>query len=74
MEDEPGLTETPTIRGRFKHPISMSMYRGGFGYFAHSLNAYGRGGKPCPRCGTPIERVPWMNRSSHFCPHCQVLR
>lgn len=44
------------------------------GYFAHSLNAYGRQGKPCARCGAPIERVSFMNRSSHFCPRCQRLR
>jgi formamidopyrimidine-DNA glycosylase len=41
------------------------------GYFDVSLNAYGQSGKPCPRCGTPIVRVPWQNRSSHFCPSCQ---
>ena len=44
------------------------------GYFAHSLNAYGRTGEPCPRCGRPIVRVSFMNRSSHYCPHCQKLR
>ncbi len=44
------------------------------GYFAHSLNAYGRGGQPCPRCGRPIQRVSFMNRSSHLCPHCQRRR
>ena len=41
------------------------------GYFAHSLNAYGRTGQPCPRCGAPIVRVSFTNRSSHFCPKCQ---
>ncbi|WP_045280407.1 bifunctional DNA-formamidopyrimidine glycosylase/DNA-(apurinic or apyrimidinic site) lyase [Microbacterium oxydans] len=41
------------------------------GYFAHSLNAYGRGGEPCPRCGGPIRREAFMNRSSHYCPRCQ---
>lgn len=44
------------------------------GYFAHSLNAYGRGGEPCPRCGTAIKRVPFGGRSSHFCPGCQRRR
>ncbi|MGL4255791.1 MAG: bifunctional DNA-formamidopyrimidine glycosylase/DNA-(apurinic or apyrimidinic site) lyase [Microbacterium sp.] len=43
------------------------------GYFAHSLNAYGRTGEPCPRCGRPIMRVSFTNRSSHFCPHCQRM-
>ena len=44
------------------------------GYFAHSLNAYGRQGKPCPRCGRPIIRESFMNRGSHFCPRCQKMR
>jgi formamidopyrimidine-DNA glycosylase len=47
---------------------------GASGYFAHSLNVYGLEGKPCPRCGTPIVREQFMNRSSHFCPRCQRLR
>ncbi|WP_236239778.1 bifunctional DNA-formamidopyrimidine glycosylase/DNA-(apurinic or apyrimidinic site) lyase [Streptomyces sp. CC228A] len=41
------------------------------GYFDRSLDAYGREGRPCRRCGTPIRRRPWMNRSSYFCPRCQ---
>jgi formamidopyrimidine-DNA glycosylase len=47
---------------------------GGSGYFARSLNAYGLAGHPCPRCGTPIVREKFMNRSSHFCPSCQRKR
>ena len=47
---------------------------GASGYFSHSLNAYGRAGEPCPRCGTSIVREQFMNRSSHFCPRCQRLR
>jgi formamidopyrimidine-DNA glycosylase len=41
------------------------------GYFDVALDAYGREGEPCRRCGTPIVREPFMNRSSFFCPHCQ---
>jgi formamidopyrimidine-DNA glycosylase len=41
------------------------------GYFDRSLNAYGREGRPCPRCGTLIRREPFMNRSSYSCPRCQ---
>lgn len=44
------------------------------GYFEVSLNAYGQTDLPCPRCGKPIKRESWMNRGSHFCPHCQRLR
>ena len=41
------------------------------GYFAHSLNVYGRAGAPCPRCGTPIVRLVLQGRSTHCCPRCQ---
>jgi len=41
------------------------------GYFDRSLAVYGRRDEPCPRCGTPIRRELFMNRSSFFCPHCQ---
>ena len=41
------------------------------GYFERSLHVYGREHEPCPRCGTPIRRDPFMNRSSFSCPRCQ---
>jgi formamidopyrimidine-DNA glycosylase len=41
------------------------------GYFDRSLHAYGREGEPCDRCGTPIRRIAFTNRSSFFCPRCQ---
>jgi formamidopyrimidine-DNA glycosylase len=41
------------------------------GYFDRSLDAYGQEGLPCGRCGTPIRRDPFMNRSSFSCPRCQ---
>jgi formamidopyrimidine-DNA glycosylase len=41
------------------------------GYFSRSLDAYGREGQPCRRCGSPIVREPFMNRSSFRCPTCQ---
>ncbi len=30
-----------------------------------------QGGKPCPRCGTPIERITVRGRGTYFCPRCQ---
>jgi formamidopyrimidine-DNA glycosylase len=41
------------------------------GYFDRSLAVYGQEGRPCPRCGAPVRRVAFMNRSSYFCPRCQ---
>ncbi len=43
------------------------------GYFDRSLHAYGQEGRPCARCGTPIRRVAFTNRSSYFCPVCQPV-
>ncbi len=44
---------------------------GASGYFDRSLDAYGRADRPCRRCGTPIRREAFMNRSSFSCPRCQ---
>ncbi|MFZ0834950.1 MAG: DNA-formamidopyrimidine glycosylase [Mycobacterium sp.] len=41
------------------------------GYFDRSLDAYGREGLPCRRCGAVIRREKFMNRSSFYCPRCQ---
>jgi formamidopyrimidine-DNA glycosylase len=41
------------------------------GYFSRFLAVYGQADRPCPRCGTPIRRESFMNRSSYSCPTCQ---
>ena len=46
---------------------------GASGYFDRSLAVYGQAGRPCPRCGTPVRRDVFMNRSSFFCPRCQPV-
>jgi len=38
------------------------------GYFGRSLAVYGRAGQPCGRCGTPVRRDPFMNRSAYSLP------
>lgn len=45
------------------------VYRGGD--FQNNFRAYQRTGKPCPVCGTPIERTLVGQRGTHFCPVCQ---
>lgn len=37
----------------------------------HRRNVFERTGRPCPRCGAPIEHLRIGNRNTHFCPHCQ---
>lgn len=42
------------------------------GKFQQVLNVYGRQDEPCPRCGTPIQKIKLAQRGTHFCPSCQV--
>lgn len=63
------LGEAIKVRG-----TTLRDYRdanGEAGGFEPLLKVYGREGKPCPVCGTPIERVVLSNRSAFYCPHCQ---
>jgi len=41
------------------------------GYFAQSLNVYGRDGQPCRTCGAVIRKKTIGQRSSYYCPDCQ---
>jgi formamidopyrimidine-DNA glycosylase len=53
---------------------SIRNYVGGSGRkgrYQEEFRVYGRTGKPCPRCRTPVERVRLAGRSTHFCPKCQ---
>jgi len=44
---------------------------GAAGEFQLDAKVYGRAGKPCVRCGTPIRRVVQGARATFFCPVCQ---
>ncbi len=53
---------------------SFNDYRDLFGEAGDNYNhvrVYQQDGKPCERCGTPIERIVLAQRSAHFCPTCQ---
>jgi len=41
------------------------------GHHQESLRVYHRGGEPCLRCGTSIQRIVVGGRGTHFCPACQ---
>jgi formamidopyrimidine-DNA glycosylase len=64
------LTEALTAGGTSFDALYVNV-NGESGYFDRSLNAYGREGQPCHRCGTAIRRESFMNRSSYSCPRCQ---
>ena len=44
---------------------------GTHGYFAQTLNAYGRSGEPCRRCQRPLQNMTIGGRSTVYCAHCQ---
>ena len=64
------MTEALAVGGTSFDTLYVNV-NGESGYFSRSLAVYGQDGEPCPRCGTPIVRVPFMNRSSYYCPHDQ---
>jgi len=41
------------------------------GYFKQELQVYGKAGKPCPSCATPLKEIRLAQRSTVFCPRCQ---
>lgn len=44
---------------------------GGEGGAQHEFRVYGRGGDPCERCGTPIDKIRVAGRGTWYCPACQ---
>jgi formamidopyrimidine-DNA glycosylase len=47
---------------------------GGAGGAQHEFKVYGRGGEPCDRCGTPIDKIRVAGRGTWYCPACQPYR
>jgi len=42
-------------------------------FYEERLRVYDRAGKPCPRCGSPIQRIVQAARSTFFCLQCQKV-
>ena len=40
--------------------------------FREGMSVHGRYGKPCPVCGTPIQRIVYAENESNYCPTCQT--
>ncbi len=65
------VMEEALVQGGTSFDALYVNVNGQSGYFDRSLEVYGQEGNPCSRCGAPVVRVPFMNRSSYFCPRCQ---
>jgi formamidopyrimidine-DNA glycosylase len=62
-------------RGIARQGATLSDYRtpdGNRGSMQEEFRVYGRGGKPCDRCGTPIEKTRVAGRGTWYCPRCQA--
>jgi formamidopyrimidine-DNA glycosylase len=46
---------------------------GASGSMQDEFRVYGRDGEPCPRCGTPVEKIRAAWRGTWYCPSCQRL-
>jgi formamidopyrimidine-DNA glycosylase len=60
--------------GIARQGATLSNYRtpdGRRGRMQEEFRVYGREGKPCDRCGTPIEKIRAAGRGTWYCPFCQ---
>lgn len=40
--------------------------------FHPAMATHGKYGKPCPRCGTAVQRIVYATRETNYCPQCQT--
>jgi formamidopyrimidine-DNA glycosylase len=78
-----GPEEIRTLRREIRRTLALGIARqgatlrdyalpdGAAGTMQERFNAYGRTGEPCPRCGTPIEKIRVAGRGTWYCPQCQ---
>jgi formamidopyrimidine-DNA glycosylase len=72
--------EVATLRRAIRAALRDGLRRGGAtidwvypeGRYQDHFRVYGRAGQACRRCGTTIERIIVCQRSTYFCPRCQV--
>lgn len=66
-----------TLQAAIEHGgTSIATFMSALGTYGRNqeyLLVHRRAGKPCPRCGTPIERIVVGGRGTFFCPRCQPL-
>jgi formamidopyrimidine-DNA glycosylase len=40
--------------------------------FREGMAVHGRYGKPCPLCGTAVQRIRYASNETNYCPRCQT--
>lgn len=62
-----GTVATAAERGGRDDETDLYGKPGGYARVMHSKAA----GRPCPRCGTTVERIQYLGGACYFCPSCQ---
>jgi formamidopyrimidine-DNA glycosylase len=77
------LAQTRTLHREIRRTLELGIARqgatlrdyalpdGAAGTMQDEFNVYGRAVDPCPRCGTPIEKIRVAGRGTWYCPSCQ---
>jgi len=40
--------------------------------FRPEMAVHGKYGEPCPRCGSPVQRIVYASNETNYCPTCQT--
>ncbi len=65
LRREFGLGASPPAQGRFPGAGDITAFRPDFA-------VHGRFGKPCPVCGTKVQRIVYAENECNYCPTCQT--
>jgi formamidopyrimidine-DNA glycosylase len=69
------LTQTRAVLSRWRDEL-INEAGGAFPEkvtaFREGMAAHGRFGKPCPVCGTAIQRIKYASNEANYCPSCQT--
>lgn len=66
-----GLLASLELGGAF---YEMDLFGKKGGFLFEQLQVGYREGQPCPRCGTPVEKIKTGSTSGFICPSCQPLK
>jgi formamidopyrimidine-DNA glycosylase len=58
-------TDRLVAEARTKFPEGVTAFR-------PEMSVHGRFGKPCPRCGSPIQRIRYADNETNYCATCQT--
>jgi len=58
-------TERLRVESRGDFPAKVTAFR-------DEMAVHGKFGKPCPVCGTPVQRIRYADNETNYCPRCQT--